>query len=684
VPSIGVISYGLASAAFLFLTIVLALGWQGRPQGARLIVACGVMVAWGAVMALDSQGGMHPTGAVPLLELLRYAAWFVLLDGLAQAAGVGRRTLAALRGAIVGAALVFIVLFARQDLAPSAELQFRWLGYGGIALAALGLAFVVLLLRRTGERDRSALELLLIALGAMFGYDLLMYSLAQLVPGVAAASWDARGLLAVLTAPMIAIAARRHSQWSPELFVSRDVVFHLTVAAIATAYAAIVLLGSSLIVARGGSWGGVLRLVFVALAVLAALALVGSAELRRRLRVFLNKHFYRSKYDYRAEWLRFIQTLSAADPDLDPRGNAIRAVAQIIASPGGMLYLRVDGDAGFTPVCTWPRERFDGRLLASVPVSHSLVTFFEQRQWVVDVQEWRSNPALYGEMTLPDTLGPATPCRILLPLLHGAGLIGFVALDDPPTEFHPNYEDRDLLKTVGRHVATYIAQHEADRRLAESRQFEAYHRLTAFVMHDLKNLAAQLALIVANAERHRRNPEFVDDTIRTVANSTRRMQRLIEQLQGRDVQEQGRSVVVADVVRRAVERCGLRRPVPAVEADEAGLAVLADPERLVAAFEHVIRNAQDATPESGSVRVTVSADGEDCVVAVTDTGCGMTEEFLGERLFKPFDTTKGNQGMGIGAYQLREYVRSLGGAVEVASVPGRGTTFVVRLKLRPS
>jgi signal transduction histidine kinase len=110
--------------------------------------------------------------------------------------------------------------------------------------------------------------------------------------------------------------------------------------------------------------------------------------------------------------------------------------------------------------------------------------------------------------------------------------------------------------------------------------------------------------------------------------------------------------------------------------------VVADPDRLVAALEHAIRNAQDATPADGSVSVTVSADGDDCVIAVTDTGCGMTQEFVNERLFKPFDTTKGSQGMGIGAYQLREYVRSLGGSVEVKSATGRGTTFFVRLKSR--
>ena len=290
---------------------------------------------------------------------------------------------------------------------------------------------------------------------------------------------------------------------------------------------------------------------------------------------------------------------------------------------------------------------------------------------------------------------------MILPLLHGPALIGFVALEAPPPPFHPNYEDRDLLKTVGRHVATHLAQHEADRRLGENRQFEAYHRLTAFVMHDLKNLAAQLALIVSNAERHKRNPEFVDDAIGTIANSTARMQRLIEQLQRREIQGATQRIALAEVARRAAQHCAARMPVPVVQPDAVDVVVECDPERLGVIVEHVIRNAQDATPEDGSVTlgVGVGAVGSPpdqglsatdtnarlrvphAVLTVSDTGSGMSREFVQDRLFKPFDTTKGSKGMGIGAYQVREYVQSLGGRVEVESERGRGTQFRLLLPL---
>jgi GAF domain-containing protein len=188
-----------------------------------------------------------------------------------------------------------------------------------------------------------------------------------------------------------------------------------------------------------------------------------------------------------------------------------------------------------------------------------------RRQWVIDVVEWRETPDAYPDVALPDSLATESSAgrpryRLIVPLMHVDQLIGIAALASPPPPFKPNYEDRDLLKTLGRHVAVHLAQFDADRRLAESRQFETYHRLTAFVMHDLRNLTAQLALIVANAEKHRRNPEFVDDAIDTIANSTARMQRLIEQLQRREVQSPTRRVSLSEVARVPASAAGRASP----------------------------------------------------------------------------------------------------------------------------
>jgi putative PEP-CTERM system histidine kinase len=502
--------------------------------------------------------------------------------------------------------------------------------------------------------------------------------------------------------------------------VSRQVVFYTTSFLVIGAYLLIMAAGGYLIVLYGGTWGRVAQLVFFAGAGVVLLVLMSSAGLRRRLRVFLSKHFYRNKYDYRIEWLRFIDTLSRRDVQSDVRGNAVRSIAQIIGSAGGVLYLPSEADAAFVAVAGWPAQAFPRAACPKVGAEEDLPLFLQRRQWVVDLREYSVAPDVYQNMAMPAFPDGEHRLRLIVPLVLGEQLLGFVLLADPPPPFETTYEDRDLLKTVGRDVAMHLAQHEADRQLAESRQFEAYHRLTAFVMHDLKNLAAQLSMVVSNADRHRRNPEFVDDAISTIAHSAERMQRLIEQLQGREVQASVRRVNLAEVAREACTRCAVRPPVPALVTAAAEVPVRADPERLGMMVEHVIRNAQEATAASGQVRVEValerdseidpsgatgtfqvlqlnhwpaSADSElpagsvevprgpsdVAVLTVTDTGSGMTAEFIKERLFRPFDTTKGSKGMGIGAYQVREYVQSLGGRIVVRSAPGAGTTITLRL-----
>jgi putative PEP-CTERM system histidine kinase len=196
-------------------------------------------------------------------------------------------------------------------------------------------------------------------------------------------------------------------------------------------------------------------------------------------------------------------------------------------------------------------------------------------------------------------------------------------------------------------------------------------------MHDLKNCAAQLSLVVGNATKHRHNPQFVDDAIETVANTSERMTRLIEQLSRRVDEGRPRPPVkLADVVTQAVERCRARRPQPEfVAGRDCHSLVAAERDQLVAAIEHVVRNAQDATSESGHVSVAISDASERVRVTISDDGVGMDAEFLRQDLFRPFHSTKGSKGMGIGAYQARELARSLGGDVEVESHPGAGTRF---------
>jgi len=157
------------------------------------------------------------------------------------------------------------------------------------------------------------------------------------------------------------------------------------------------------------------------------------------------------------------------------------------------------------------------------------------------------------------------------------------------------------------------------------------------------------------------------------------MKRLMEQLTQGFKTPQQRSINLQEVLSNAVQRSNALLPEPILLDCDGSIEVMADSERLTTVFEHLIRNAQDATADNGQIEITVSTSNELVYVSISDTGEGMNSEFIRERLFRPFDSTKGSHAMGVGAYQVREYARMLGGRLEVRSKAGQGTTFILQL-----
>jgi len=674
VPAPGTLGYLIAALAYGSLFLLLLVAWEGRGQGARLIIASLITALWAVIMALFATGDVAPAAPVFLAETMRYAAWLFVLAGLVGTGGFPRLLARAsyVAWAVVLAAGLIAIFTSRAWIIQLSLL-------GGVLLPLMGLVLLEQIYRNANQSGRWSLRYFYLAIGGMFVYDIFLYSQAYLLQSVTAEAWFARGYVVALAVPFIALAARRNPNWSLQVFVSRDVVFYTTSFMAVGAYLVLMAAGGYLIRLVGGSWGPVVQVVFFVAAAAMLAVLVGSSALRRRLKVFLVKHFYRHKYEYREEWLRFIATLSDELEGEDTRATGLRAVAQIISSPGAAFLKFEPGSAVFAPAAAWPSESLLPGHGESLDTTPELVDLLGESQWVVDLEEYRRDPDAYEQVALPGWLLARTDWRLLVPVLLRDRLHGVLLLKNPPGRFELTFEDRDLLKTVARHVAAHFSQYESEQRLSEARQFEAYSRLTAFLMHDLKNAVGQLNLVVANAARHRANPAFIDDAIETVANTAERISRLIEQLQRGGSAENPERVIVADVVRAAIDRSRGRDPVPTLSVEAPEVAVAASRERLTSVIEHVIRNAQDATPAGGAIAVRVAGGPDRVVIEVTDSGQGMTQDFLRERLFRPFDSTKGAKGMGIGAYQSREYARSLGGDVEVESSPGRGTVFRIIL-----
>jgi putative PEP-CTERM system histidine kinase len=224
-----------------------------------------------------------------------------------------------------------------------------------------------------------------------------------------------------------------------------------------------------------------------------------------------------------------------------------------------------------------------------------------------------------------------------------------------------------------------VLQAEASDALARAKQFESFNKLSAFVVHDLKNLVAQLSLLLRNAQRHKHNPAFQHDMLETIESSVTKMNRILMQLRsgGLPVEQPG-PVELHRIVRRAVASKQMYRPQPTVEIVDQTLCVAANSERLERVVGHLIQNAVEATPPEGKVNVTVRREGAKALIEVRDSGKGMSEQFMRDGLFKPFESTKPS-GMGIGTYESREYIKELGGKMDVASTPGKGATFLIAL-----
>jgi putative PEP-CTERM system histidine kinase len=290
----------------------------------------------------------------------------------------------------------------------------------------------------------------------------------------------------------------------------------------------------------------------------------------------------------------------------------------------------------------------------------------------------------HGSLTLPEWAAGDRSIWLAVPLVHREALTGMLVLQRSIASRDLNWEDYDLLRTLGRQSASYLAEAETQTQLEEARRFEEYNRRFAFVMHDVKNVVSQLGLLARNAERHADKPEFRADMIATLNASVSKMTDLL-QLMGRqpEVRSSGPEEPsdVLDIARvMTIVAAALRRQHSNLELDGADNSVMipGDAGRIEAMVTHLVQNAVDASAPDAPVRLSLTERGADVRIEVTDSGHGMSAAFIRDELFKPFRSTKSG-GFGIGAFEAREIARAHGGRLEVESRPGEGSRFTVTL-----
>ncbi len=667
------------------LGLLAQLGLRGHsmrePQRPRtlFIAALSASAAW-SLAALAGEVWSRSVGAWPaaFFDLARLGLWICFLLQLfavesTKVQSALPKRLQGLAAVTLMACAALVVYSAMEDADPGVS---RTTLIVNLALPLLGLVAVEQVYRNAVEDGRWAVKPICVGLVCIFAFDTYVYSDALLFGRADPEAVSMRSVVQAIALPFFFIAATQRQDWMRRLQVSRTAAFYSASLALVGGYLLFMSAIGYYVRYFGGSWGKALQLGLLVLGAAFFVSLAVSGSLRSWLRVFVSKHFYSYRFDYRDEWLRFTALLSSAHGPQETGGVIVKGLAQLIECPAGSLWTRTTSDGNYAQSAVWNMPQVS----ATEPVDSALCGFLRDKGWVIDLAEYRSSPGRYEEMPLPSWLLGTPDPWLVVPLLSGIDMQGFVVLAQPRTKVDLNWEVLDLLKTAGRQAAGYLAQMRATEELLEARKFDAFNRMSAFVVHDLKNIVAQLSLMLRNAERLRDNREFQEDMLRTVESSLEKMRRLMLQLrEGTAPAGVARGVNLQEIAGRLQVMARSQGRTVSVAQDEP-LSTRGHEDRLERVLGHLVQNALDATVPTGRVWMQVSRQGSQVAVQVGDTGCGMTEDFVQNRLFRPFSTTKGT-GMGIGTYESAQYIRELGGSLHVESEVGVGTVITVQLPL---
>lgn len=652
-----------ACAAIYGVLVVLIL-LQARLSRTGLILAGAALVtsAWATAVAVHWSD--PATGAAGWLELARSLAWYCFILHLYRRSVSRQRQLGQ---AIATSGLIVALLLGA---APLMDLLAE--PYGGnlwsieivarIGLAICNILLIENLYFNTPEEARWHINLPCIALGGLFLYDLVLYSDALLFRRVSVLLFEGRASVTAMVAPLLAIAAARNKSWQIGIHVSRTVVFHSATLIASGVFLLALAASGEAFRHTGAEWGVVAEtsIIFGGMVTVAVLLTSGSA--RSRLRRLVVNHFFSLQYDYRREWMRCIETLSAPETYVGLQTRAIRAIAEVVDSPGGALFVRDSRNTAFLWAGSWNLPA------ATMPVAldDPFVAAFREGAWIVDLNRLAK---------VPDWARTWPNLWLAVPLSHVGQLIGFVLISASRAKFRLEREAYDLLRIVGREVASHVAEQRARQVLAQSHDLQEYSKRFAFVVHDIKNVSSQLSMLLSNAEVHVDNPEFQRDMLKTVRASVSKVTALLTRLESKSGRAERSLIAPAERLPRLAAACGTARGVTIeVRRDGRTASVLMDPGAFDAVIAHLLDNAVEASPARGTVSVIIRHDPLSITIDVVDNGSGMSAEFIRDKLFVPFASTK-RGGHGIGAFQSRELMRECGGDLVAISKPGVGTTM---------
>lgn len=479
-----------------------------------------------------------------------------------------------------------------------------------------------------------------------------------------------RSVIVMISVCMMAVFIVKYRLFDTDIFISRYFIYNsVTVLAVGIYLLAIGLITHSIRYFNLPHNFFISRL-FIFISVLGLIILLSAAVLRRKAQLFINRHFYKHKYEFRDKWMETVEKITPLRSVAGVAETFIDIITETMFPSA--IYLWVYDSASKTFVHSG--KRGSPRGFEKISREDPFVAVIEDTLAPFSASALKEGPA----RSIFDKTGAVLCC----PLVAGKEVVGFALLGPDRAGARYIQDDNELLKAISTQAAVQIREIRLLEELTATKEIEAFSKMSSFIMHDLKNLTNSLSLVSQNAHENMDNPEFQRDTIKTIDGTVSRMKKVISRL-SKMPKDLSLKKMIMDVD-ELVEKSLMKLTLPADKEISFNKSVapcppvLVDPEAFEMVILNLVLNAYEAIGASGEIRLDAFSDGDFVNITVSDNGRGMTEEYLRTSLFRPFKSTKSN-GLGIGLYQCKTIIEAHGGTIEVRSSPGAGTGFSIKL-----
>jgi putative PEP-CTERM system histidine kinase len=552
------------------------------------------------------------------------------------------------------------------------------LGWSGYAFYICFLLSSVLILANLERTLRSSpgkirwqIKFSLIGIGALFAARIYTSTQVLLFSAMDSKLLAINSSVLVVASILIIFSAIRNRLQRVSIYVSQDVLYSSLTILIVGLYLLIVGIITKVVLYLGISDILFQNAFIVFLALVGMAILLFSEHLRYKIRKFVHQHFSRPHHDYRKIWTDFTQKTSSLIDLRHLCAAVARTVSKTFLTSCVSIWLLEDDLnhpvlVASTALPLSQADEIDPRLIALAGKMN------EQRE-PVDLERFENGSQVSKEFLEEFKI------RYCAPLVAGSEFVGFLTLNNP-TGLPFSIEEFDLLKTLADQAAGLILNHKLFENLGRAKEMQAFQTLSAFFVHDLKNVASTLSLTLQNMPLHYDNPEFRSDALKTISNSVAKVQKMCGQLSllNQKFELQRCECDLNELVTSTVSNLNLKNAI-ATDLNPLPKSLL-DPEQLQKVILNMVLNASEAGDGQVQIKVETCQTGNNLVISISDNGCGMSRDFIKGSLFHPFRTTKA-RGSGIGLYQSKMIVEAHRGRIEVQSVEGCGSIFKVFLPL---